>query len=44
MLPNYFKGYYKAFDDDADNIPSHLRGKKNLIFGNIDGIYRFHKT
>eukprot|EP00795_Rhopilema_esculentum_P016729 gene16729-8182_t len=38
------EGYYNAFDDPDFNIPVHLRGKKNIIFGNIEGIYRFHKT
>jgi len=38
------EGYYNAFDDPEFNIPFNLRGKKNIIFGNIEGIYRFHKT
>eukprot|EP00794_Sanderia_malayensis_P011221 gene11221-12400_t len=43
-LERVIEGYYKAFDDPGYNIPANMLGKKNIIFGNIEGIYRFHRT
>ena len=30
-------------DMDSDQLPATLKGKKNILFGNIDRIYDFHK-
>lgn len=37
-------GYLKEFAQAGDKIPADLRGKKSIIFGNIDQIYEFHKN
>ena len=36
------KGYLKMFEHAGDKIPADLRGKKKIIFGNIEQIYEFH--
>lgn len=38
------KGYLKEFAPAGKKIPAYLRGKKNIIFGNIEQIYEFHKN
>ena len=38
------KGYLKEFENTRNNIPTQLKGKKNIVFGNIEQIYDFHKN
>ena len=38
------KGYLKMFEHAGDKIPADLRGKKKIIFGNIEQIYEFHRN
>ena len=35
-------GYLKEFVRAGSKIPADLRGKKSIIFGNIEQIYEFH--
>lgn len=35
-------GYIKQFEQAGNKIPAELHGKKTVIFGNIEQIYRFH--
>ena len=37
-------GYLKEFEEAGNKIPAALHGKKNIIFGNIEQIYRFHSN
>ena len=37
-------GYLKEFARAGNKIPADLRGKKNIIFGNIEQIYEFHSS
>ena len=37
-------GYLKEFARAGSKIPADLRGKKNIIFGNIEQIYEFHSS
>ena len=43
-LEHIVKGYLKEFARAGKKIPADLRGKKNIIFGNIEQIYEFHKN
>lgn len=43
-LEHIVKGYLKEFARAGKKIPADLRGKKNIIFGNIEQIYEFHKS
>ena len=43
-LEHIVKGYLKEFARAGKKIPAYLRGKKNIIFGNIEQIYEFHKN
>lgn len=35
--------YCAVFDEPAHRLPANLRGQKYHIFGNIEGIKRFHE-
>lgn len=37
-------GYLKEFAKAGKKIPADLRGKKSIIFGNIEQIYEFHRN
>ena len=39
----YFQSYYDAMEE-GETIPLRLRGKRNVIFGNLPEIYNFHDT
>ena len=36
-------GYLKEFAHAGNKIPADLHGKKKIIFGNIEQIYKFHR-
>lgn len=36
------RGYVREFEKAQDKIPEEIFSQKNLIFGNIEEIYRFH--
>ena len=37
------EGYMKKYQEGSPDLPLELRGKKAIIFGNIDEIYQFHR-
>ncbi|XP_067041019.1 guanine nucleotide exchange factor DBS-like isoform X4 [Acropora muricata] len=37
-------GYIKEFEQAGKKIPAELHGKKKVVFGNIEQIYRFHRN
>ncbi len=38
------KSYYDAMaDEDCESLPLRLRGKRDVIFGNLPEIYKFHE-
>lgn len=37
------EGYMKEYQEGSPDLPRELRGKKAIIFGNIDEIYQFHR-
>ena len=41
-LQTILEGYHKPFDNPKYNFSSNLRAQKNIIFGNIEEIYKFH--
>ena len=36
------QAYYDAMDPDSVTIPLRLRGKREVVFGNLQDIYKFH--
>lgn len=46
QLEDIIEGYYYAMDNPAlrDMIPDQLIGKKDILFGNLEHIYNFHKN
>lgn len=38
----HLQSYYEAVDDEGTTLPVRLRGKRNVVFGNIVDIHRFH--
>jgi hypothetical protein len=43
-LRQVIQGYYDEMDPSAPFLPPYLRGKRNIIFGNLKRIYQFHNT
>ena len=43
-LESIINGYIKEFEEAGNNIPVELLSKKNVLFGNIEQIYRFHRS
>ena len=41
-LCSYLQSYYEALDDEGTTLPVRLRGKRNVVFGNIVDIHKFH--
>ncbi len=40
----YVQCYYDAMtDEDSESLPLRLRGKRDVIFGNLPEIYKFHE-
>jgi hypothetical protein len=41
----YFQGYYHEMENPAlrNIIPDQLIGKKDILFGNLEQIYNFHR-
>ncbi len=38
------QSYYDAMtDEDSESLPLRLRGKRDVIFGNLPEIYKFHE-
>ena len=42
----YFLPFQSYFDfmDESETIPLRLRGKRDVVFGNLKEIYKFHDT
>ena len=38
------QAYYDAMDPESVTIPLRLRGKRDIVFGNLQDIYKFHDT
>ena len=39
------KGYYDAMNpDESTSLPLRLRDKRDVVFGNLPDIYKFHET
>ncbi|KAL5475464.1 hypothetical protein EMCRGX_G025283 [Ephydatia muelleri] len=43
-LHHAISSYYEAVDDEGTTLPVRLRGKRNIVFGNIVDIHRFHNS
>ncbi|EDV29227.1 uncharacterized protein TRIADDRAFT_51304 [Trichoplax adhaerens] len=41
-LRSVITGYYDEMDNPAAKLPQAIRGKKNILFGNIRQLYNFH--
>ncbi|XP_062522093.1 guanine nucleotide exchange factor DBS-like [Corticium candelabrum] len=43
-LQQVIQGYFDEMDPSDPFLPPYLRGKRNIIFGNVKQIYQFHQS